>query len=144
MALLGICLTSAVVWVARRAGAADKNQTTSTARDAPRYVGTGVCLACHAEQANRWRFSRHRDAMAEVSGETVLGSFVSWSDISVGCEACHGPGSRHVKWARYQMYDGTDEHGVRGLTISIDERRGVACVARIRYGRFRRMTCSST
>jgi hypothetical protein len=25
-----------------------------------------------------------------------------WTEISVGCEACHGPGSQHVEWAKSQ------------------------------------------
>jgi hypothetical protein len=26
-----------------------------------------------------------------------------WAEISVGCEACHGPGSRHLEWAGSQI-----------------------------------------
>jgi predicted CXXCH cytochrome family protein len=31
----------------------------------------------------------------------------TWSEIDVGCQACHGPGSNHVEWAR--SIDKTDE-----------------------------------
>jgi Cytochrome c554 and c-prime len=31
----------------------------------------------------------------------------SWTDIDVACEACHGPGSRHLAWAKTRAQDGS-------------------------------------
>ncbi|MGE5823979.1 MAG: tetratricopeptide repeat protein [Bacteroidota bacterium] len=44
-----------------------------------------------------------------------------WAEISVGCEACHGPGSNHLAWTRDKTADAT-----KGLTVTFDERRGVS------------------
>jgi len=45
------------------------------------------CAACHSTNLRR-NYSTGNDSYS-----------TTWSDIDVACEACHGPGSRHVAWA---------------------------------------------
>jgi predicted CXXCH cytochrome family protein len=51
----------------------------------------------------------------------------SWAEISVGCETCHGQGSRHVAWAEEQRswwpYKTDDPD--KGLIVRFHERQGV-------------------
>jgi len=48
----------------------------------------GMCAECHSTN-----LKKNYDPDTETYDTT-------WSDINVGCEACHGPGSRHVAWAK--------------------------------------------
>ncbi|MBW1841192.1 MAG: tetratricopeptide repeat protein [Deltaproteobacteria bacterium] len=47
----------------------------------------GMCAECHSTD-----LKKNYDLESDTYQTT-------WSDIDVGCEACHGPGSRHVNWA---------------------------------------------
>jgi len=72
-----------------------------------------MCADCHSTnlQKNYDSGSQHFDTR--------------WSEINVSCEACHGPGSEHNKWA---AKDATEQalDKTRGLVISLDERQGVS------------------
>jgi Tfp pilus assembly protein PilF len=48
----------------------------------------GMCAECHSTN-----LKKNYDPETETYDTT-------WSDIDVGCEACHGPGSQHVAWAQ--------------------------------------------
>ena len=51
----------------------------------------------------------------------------SWTDISVNCEACHGAGSEHVKWAGAPKKAAGDRRdaGRMGLVVEFNERNGI-------------------
>ncbi|MDI4237317.1 multiheme c-type cytochrome [Bradyrhizobium sp. Arg237L] len=50
----------------------------------------------------------------------------TWTEISVGCEACHSKGSRHVDWAHSQRsWFGKDDDPRKGLAVLLNERDGI-------------------
>jgi tetratricopeptide (TPR) repeat protein len=71
-----------------------------------------MCADCHSTN-----LKKNYDAATDTYK-------TSWSELNVSCEACHGPGSRHVAWAREGKPDAGD--GAKGLTVRLDERRGVS------------------
>ena len=74
-----------------------------------------MCADCHSTGLRK-----NYDAQAN-------GFETRWSELSVGCEACHGPGSLHVAWAGGRQ-DGKypDDGGNKRLAAQLDERHGVS------------------
>lgn len=75
-----------------------------------------MCAGCHSTGLRK-NYDAEHDRYA-----------TTWSEISVGCEACHGQGSNHVAWARAQQGwwpFGRTEDRSKGLLARLDERAGV-------------------
>lgn len=71
------------------------------------------CAECHSTH-----LQRNYDAAQDRYATT-------WTDLAVGCESCHGPGSNHLAWAR-QDADSRRSDAGKGLAIALDERRNVS------------------
>ncbi|HEX6926591.1 MAG TPA: tetratricopeptide repeat protein [Longimicrobiaceae bacterium] len=94
-----------------------------------------MCADCHSTNVQK-NYDREADAFA-----------TSWSEISVGCEACHGPGSRHLEWAAsadaQEDYAGLDAASM-GLLVALDEREGVTWRVNPSTGKPQRSTPRAT
>jgi predicted CXXCH cytochrome family protein len=65
----------------------------------------------------------------------------TWTEISVGCEACHGRGSNHVAWARSQqnlLPFNRSKDPTKGLFATFDDRKGVVWSRDPRSGKVQR------
>lgn len=78
-----------------------------------------MCSECHSTNLLK-QYDRFKEEYNTV-----------WSEIDVSCEACHGPGSEHVRWAeaadRGQRIETT---GYLGLVIRLKETDGATWVFR--------------
>ncbi|MEH6564255.1 MAG: ammonia-forming cytochrome c nitrite reductase subunit c552 [Halopseudomonas sp.] len=70
-----------------------------------------TCAECHSTNLQR-------------NYDPVSTSYnTQWDDIDVACEACHGPGSLHLKWAADAGGLSAEQLSRKGLTLNFDERR---------------------
>jgi predicted CXXCH cytochrome family protein len=75
-----------------------------------------MCAQCHSTGVRK-NYDAKNDRFA-----------TSFTEISVGCEACHGQGSRHLAWARAQASwwpFGRDDDPKKGLLVRFDEREDI-------------------
>lgn len=66
-----------------------------------------MCATCHSTDLRK-NYDEVKDTFA-----------TTFSEIGVGCEACHGPGSRHLEWAALAEEAGTKPSGVGALAAGL-------------------------
>jgi predicted CXXCH cytochrome family protein len=87
-----------------------------------------MCADCHSTDLRK-AYSADADTYA-----------TQYAAINVGCEACHGPGSSHIEWARTRPTG----NSTKGLAVVLDERRDVAWTMDAATGNARRSAWRET
>jgi tetratricopeptide (TPR) repeat protein/ssDNA-binding Zn-finger/Zn-ribbon topoisomerase 1 len=79
----------------------------------------GMCAECHSTDLQK-RYDPATDSFQ-----------TTWSDINVNCEACHGPGSRHLDWAAFGrwLFPRDDAYGLVVTTSAKKPRVAVEACA---------------
>ena len=79
----------------------------------------GMCAECHSTNLKK-NYDMETDSYR-----------TTWSEIDVGCEACHGPGSRHVEWAELpdMARPQTENYKLMVKTAGISSRKQVELCA---------------
>jgi predicted CXXCH cytochrome family protein len=94
-----------------------------------------MCAECHSTGVRK-----NYDAAADRFA-------TSFAEIGVGCEACHGQGSRHVAWAhgrRSWWPSGTADDPAKGLAVRFDERADITWPIDQRSGNAQRRIVPAT
>jgi tetratricopeptide (TPR) repeat protein len=79
---------------------------------APEQNWNYMCAACHSTD-----LQKNYDSQSQSYQST-------WAEINVSCEACHGPGSRHLAWANaLQEGKSPDMEANKGLSVALQDRR---------------------
>ena len=76
------------------------------------YNWNFMCADCHSTAVRKGY-----DASTDRFRTTM-------TEINVSCESCHGPGSRHAKWARYPSWLRRFRWSNNGLSNQLTERHG--------------------
>jgi Flp pilus assembly protein TadD len=88
-----------------------------------------MCAECHSTGLRK-SYDAAKDQYA-----------TTWTEISVGCEACHGQGSNHATWARSQQnwlpFNRREDRSM-GLLARFNERQGVIWSHNPRSGELQR------